>query len=80
MGLTWVNSHERERTSHRITGEGVRERHSQRGRQKCDYTDMKYRQPQLPEEQRERGRRIDQEEVKVISQEVHLKVICDAKG
>lgn len=67
---------------HRITGEGggVRERRSQRGRQKCDYMDMKYRQPRLPEEQRERGRRIDQEEVKVISQEVHLKVICDAKG
>lgn len=65
---------------HHIAGGGVREPRRQRGRQKCDYMDMKYRQPQLPEEQNERSRRIDQEEVKVISQEVHLKVKCDATG
>lgn len=67
-------------SSPHITGGGIRERRSQRGRQKCDHMDMKYRQPQPPEEQDGRGRRIDQEEVKVISQEVHLKVISDAKG
>lgn len=42
--------------------------------------DMKYRRPRLSSEQNERGRRTDQEEVRVINQESHLKVICDAKG
>lgn len=42
--------------------------------------DMKFRRPQLSSEQTERGCRIDREEVKVISQESHLKVICDSTG
>lgn len=37
-------------------------------------------QPQPHAEQNARGRRIDREEVKVISQEFHQKVTCDAKG
>lgn len=41
---------------------------------------MKNRRPQLFSEQNERGRRIDREEVKVISQESYLKVICEVIG